>query len=332
MIAMGKRYGRFWFRGVAVLGAFFWFIHSPAAKADEAASSCGTGPSQAAARNAQSLNTMPLNLFGRPETGWAFYEPLVATELDTECPAASPGFAKALAQWQAAHGFPGAGTMNVETLTDMSRSWQARRPFVLISHHQCPDPPAEETLATATDSESYGGKTIQMRPDALAAYRQMVTAARKAGVLSAKNLLTIFSAYRSPDYDAERCAHEHNCQGVVRATCSAHRTALAMDVYLGSAPGFSPDSSADENRLFISRTPAYRWLVKHASHFGFANYPFEPWHWEFIGNGSEHQRKPAGVLDCASSESLRRGAYVQNAVNALSEASHPPRSKTSPRC
>jgi LAS superfamily LD-carboxypeptidase LdcB len=57
-----------------------------------------------------------------------------------------------------------------------------------------------------------------------------------------------------------------------------------MDLDLGAAPGFSVDSSADKNRLYMTGTPLYRWLVDNAAHFGFANYAFEPWHWEFVGN------------------------------------------------
>ena len=68
-----------------------------------------------------------------------------------------------------------------------------------------------------------------------------------------------------------------------RASCSPHRTGLAMDLFLGAAPGFRPDSSADPNRLYMSRTPEYRWLVANAGRFGFVNYPFEPWHWELRG-------------------------------------------------
>ena len=66
-----------------------------------------------------------------------------------------------------------------------------------------------------------------------------------------------------------------------RATCSPHRTGYAVDLYLGQAPGFGPDSTADLSRLFLSRTAAYRWLVANAHRFGFHNYPFEPWHWEW---------------------------------------------------
>ena len=96
-------------------------------------------------------------------------------------------------------------------------------------------------------------------------------------------LFTIFSGFRSPDYDAARCAAQHNCNGIVRAACSPHRTGLAMDIFLGNAPGHAPDSTDDLNRLYLTRTSAYRWLVANAGRFGFVNYPFEPWHWEWTG-------------------------------------------------
>jgi LAS superfamily LD-carboxypeptidase LdcB len=56
-----------------------------------------------------------------------------------------------------------------------------------------------------------------------------------------------------------------------------------MDIYLGSAPGYPPESSDDANRLYESRAPAYLWLVANAERFGFVNYAFEPWHWEWTG-------------------------------------------------
>lgn len=269
----------------------FWFLYAllavslPPAAASAAAppAVCASGPVAAATANASSESTLLLNLFGREETGWLFYVPLIANETHTECPAESPGFAKALAIWQSAHGLPPTGTVGTATLQKLKQVWQAKRTFVVESAHRCPAPPAESALSQAAPAESYGGKQIQLRTEALAAYRNMVAAARKDGVLLDAQLLEIFSAYRSPEYDAERCAEQHNCQGVVRAACSAHRTALAVDVYLGAAPGFGPDSSADINRLFISKTAAYRWMVKNAARFGFVNYAFEPWHWEFVG-------------------------------------------------
>src|SRR5436305_11313216 len=113
----------------------------------------------------------------------------------------------------------------------------------------------------------------------------MVVAARAddPAIAADPRNLTIFSGFRRPAADAARCASENNCNGLVRATCAAHRTGLAMDLYVGQAPGFGPDSRADPNRLFMSRTPAYRWLVLNADRFGFAAYHFEPWHWEWTG-------------------------------------------------
>jgi LAS superfamily LD-carboxypeptidase LdcB len=52
---------------------------------------------------------------------------------------------------------------------------------------------------------------------------------------------------------------------------------------VGQAPGFGPDSSADPNRLAMTHGAAYRWLLANAGRFGFLNYPFEPWHWEWTG-------------------------------------------------
>jgi LAS superfamily LD-carboxypeptidase LdcB len=149
----------------------------------------------------------------------------------------------------------------------------------------CPNPPPATALAQATPAEGYAGKAIQLRPRALAAYRQMAAAARRAdpAIVADPRNLTIFSGFRSPAADAARCAAEKNCGGVVRAACSAHRTGLAMDLYVGQAPGLGPDSSADPNRRFMSQTPAYRWLVANADRFGFVPYPFEPWHWEWTG-------------------------------------------------
>ena len=246
---------------------------------------CDTGSRDAAATNARSLESMVWSPLGRTETGWEIYAPLLAQEIATGCPAGSPGFASALAAWQAKHNRSATGVLDPATFTQMKQLWQARRPFVALSHISCPAAPDESKLAIARPDESYGGKEIRLLPGALAAYRKMVAAAHSELLAAAtdRQLLTIFSGYRSPSYDAARCAVQKNCQGVVRATCSAHRTGLAMDMYLGSAPGFGPDSSADANRLYLARSQVYRWLVYNAWRFGFMNYVFEPWHWEWTG-------------------------------------------------
>jgi hypothetical protein len=236
--------------------------------------------------NSASLYVLHIAPFGREESGWATYAPRIEQEIGTRCAADTAGFADALARWQRRRGLAPSGVMTVETFAVMKDDWQARRPFVqLRTQGACPPPPPAHDLAEAKPWEGYEGKLVQLRKGALAAYRRMVAAARQGepALAARPQLLTLFSAYRSPAYDAARCAHDHNCQGVVRAACSAHRTGLAFDIVLDTAPGYPVDSSADANRLAMVNGLAYRWLVANAGAYGFVNYPFEPWHWEWTG-------------------------------------------------
>ena len=250
------------------------------------ADDCGGGGTLAAASaaNAASYATLAWSPFGRAETGWQVYYPRLAATLDTRCAPDTPGFASALARWQRAHGQAASGVLDAGSFGAIKAAWQAARPFVRASR-TCPAPPPPEALAIAEPRESYGGKTIQLRARALEAYHAMVRAARAAdhAVRARGEALRIFSGYRDPAADAARCAAEGNCQGVVRAACSAHRTGLAVDLWVGHAPGYGPDSSADANRLAMVATPEYRWLLANAARFGFVNYAFEPWHWEWTG-------------------------------------------------
>ncbi|HYD46236.1 MAG TPA: D-alanyl-D-alanine carboxypeptidase family protein [Phenylobacterium sp.] len=252
------------------------------------AAACPPAPAFAAAARANGLNLAALawSPFGRPERGWETYQPRIAAEIGSSCPAGSEAFAQALARWQDSHGRPADGVLDAADFDVMKGRWQQARPFVRLSARGvCPAPPAPERLEQARANEGYGGKAIRLRSGALAAYRRMVEDARKAEPAIAADpiALQIFSGFRDPDADAARCAREGDCQGVTRARCSAHRTGLAMDIVVGQAPGYPVDSSADPNRLAMSRSPAYRWLVKNAHRYGFANYVFEPWHWEWTG-------------------------------------------------
>jgi hypothetical protein len=243
----------------------------------------------AAAQNTQSKLAAAWSVFGRPETGWAIYAPLVAHEVGSDCPVESAGFARALAAWQSSRHIPASGVLDASSLTAMRLVWLARRPFVAQSEHGgCPPPPPAGQLVQARPDEGYELKPIQLQPQALEAWRAMVAAARgESGAIAAdRRLLTIFSGYRDPVGDAAHCALSGACGTITRAFCSAHRTGLAMDLFVGAAPGYTPSSTDDPNRLYQSRTPAYLWLVANAARFGFVNYPFEPWHWEFIGRSA----------------------------------------------
>lgn len=241
-------------------------------------------PAAAAAANAASLSTLAWSPFGKPEIGWEMYAPRIAAEIGATCGPASNGFAAALARWQGAHGLPKTGVFEPAVFGPMLARWHLARPFVRVNREgMCPGAPPETTLALAEPEESYGGKAIRLRPGALEAYRRMAAEARAAGVLPRPESLTIFSGFRAPDADAQRCARDNNCQGLVRTICSAHRTGLALDVVIDAAPGFGPDNSADANRLAMARSPLYRWMVVNAGRFGFVNYVYEPWHWEWTG-------------------------------------------------
>ena len=261
-------------------------VSAVVACAQSTPSACAVAPFEPPARsNAASLRTLVWAPFRRDEAGWETYAPLIQRELGTKCAPDTSRFSQLLAGFQKRFGLKGTGEMDAATFNVFKGVWQERRPFVMVNQHGfCPPPPALTALAVAAPAESYGGKTITLRPGALDAYRRMVAAARRVPAIAKDSRsLTIFSGFRDPDADAARCMTDGNCDGVVRATCSPHRTGLALDLYVGQAPGYGPDSSADPNRLHMSNTPTYRWLLANGHRFGFVNYPFEPWHWEWVG-------------------------------------------------
>jgi D-alanyl-D-alanine carboxypeptidase len=242
----------------------------------------------AAFENASTLHSLSWSPFGRRERGWETYAALIATEIGTRCGPTTPGFASALSRWQKARGLNPTGEVNEGTFMFMKGVWQGQRPFANRGGG-CPNPPPESSLASGRPGEGYSGKHVQLAPGAFQAYRRMVRDAKREvpAIRGDPRWLTIFSAYRSPSYDAARCARDQNCNGVTRARCSPHRTGRAMDLYVGQAPGYGPDSTADPNRLVMSKSPAYRWLVANAHRYGLVPYAFEPWHWEWIGDPSQ---------------------------------------------
>ena len=243
---------------------------------------------QAASDNAASLTSLDWTPLGSQERGWEAYEPLIAQEIGSACPPQSAAFADGLAHWRRMHGLAADGRMTPQVFAAMYQVWHARRPFAQVKPEDCPPPPSPDELATAAASESYGGKTIQLKPGALEALRRMTAAARAVDsqIAADPRNLQVFSGFRDPAADLARCIADGSCDNRRRTWCSAHRTGTAIDLYLGQAPGYGPDSTAFESRLYLSRTPAYRWLVANAGRFGFVNYAYEPWHWEWTGDPS----------------------------------------------
>lgn len=245
----------------------------------------------AAEANARSLDTLVWTPFG-PEVGWEPYGPMIAEEIGAgDCAPYTPDFAAALAAWQGRWGLPPTGVFGPDTFQVFKGLWQERRPFIQARlRDECPEPPSGYFLAELTPEEDSAQRTGRfLRADVLAAYRAMVAAARAEvpEIAADPELLTIFSGFRDPYADAARCAAEGNCDGVRRASCSPHRTGTALDLYVGRLPEMAADSTDVQNRLHQSRGAAYRWLVKNARRFGFVNYVYEPWHWEYVGPAAE---------------------------------------------
>lgn len=283
----------------------------------------------AAKRNTESLRTLEFAPFGRPEHGWEVYAPALVAAVGSDCPVETPQFAERLAAWQGAHGLPASGELDAATFGAIKTALQFRRPFLKArSYNLCPDPAIEDTLAQASPTESRWDKPVKLRPAALASYRRMVETARREvpQAFTDPELLRIFSAYRSPTSDDARCAADGNCNGLVRAQCSAHRTGLAMDIMVGHAPGSKADSTEDANRLYQTRTAVYRWLISNAGRFGFVNYPFEPWHWEWTGEPLLAQGRPiteqtGPALAAAAARVASARTYAQSSTAGRS----PPR-------
>jgi uncharacterized protein YcbK (DUF882 family) len=285
----------------------------------------GTRYQTPAAMNAVSLTTAAVAPFGRTEDGWQIYAPQIARTIGTPCEPDTKGFAATLATWQAQHHIQATGAVNAMTLVAMKNTWQEERPFV--EHFQgggaCPDAPAETALANVTPREGWSGKISKLDPHALENLRRMINAARAEDpeIARDRQAFQVVSAFRSPAYDAGRCAKDGNCNGIARARCSAHRTGRAVDLYIGALPGQSPVSSDDANRLYQTKTPTYRWLVKNAARFGFVNYVFEPWHWEWIGTTPAPETR---MIEAVAVKPLSDKQITSKRVVTASMVSTPP--------
>ncbi|MFC3067808.1 D-alanyl-D-alanine carboxypeptidase family protein [Phenylobacterium soli] len=237
----------------------------------------------AAQANARSLATLAWSPFGRAESGWRIYAAAVGRLIGSTCPPDTAGFAAAYGRWQQGQTLAPDGVFKPEEFERMKNRMALERPFVqFTSKGLCPGPPPPQALEAATAAEGYGGKVVSLRRGALAAYRRMVADARADGAVAGADDFKLISGYRGPEEEAARCA-DGGCNTVSKASCSAHRTGLAADIFLGRAAGSDPVSTDEANRKAIVATPAYRWLVTHADRYGFLNYPFEPWHWEWTG-------------------------------------------------
>ena len=124
--------------------------------------------------------------------------------------------------------------------------------------------------------------SIKLVAPAATALAHLLAAARSAGIPSP--LLEPISGFRSPARQLElwkQAVAKYGSEAAARKWVappghSTHQTGRAVDLDLGEEVA---SQAADRSR----NTAAWKWLDAHASEFGFAPYPPEPWHWEFVG-------------------------------------------------
>lgn len=247
----------------------------------------------AAAENSRLQYTVAWAFGGKSQRGWFLYAPLIQQTVGAkQYDAASPDFARALLDWQTRFGLAPNATLDDKTLYKLVEFWQARR----LKNSDYPSP---DKLLTAPIADFYdptrAPDLLKVERETYAAYKRMVAAAAKDKSLNLKltrtgelapeeKFLKIVSAFRSREYQEKLRRESPNSGRAGLATNSPHFTGRALDIYVGG----EPVTTKDFNRAAQIQTPAYKWLVKNAERFGFCNYFYEPWHWEYI---PEHLRK-----------------------------------------
>jgi hypothetical protein len=240
----------------------------------------------AAAQNVQLESALTWTFSGKAQTGWQIYEPLIAQTIGTSSTAGTADFASALSAWQSLHNLSGNGVLDESTLEALRGFWQSQR----LGRS---DFPGDDKLLSAPISDFYdptrSPDLLKVERQTFLAYKRMVAAAAKDlkrdvkftsnGELAPdEKFLKIVSAFRPQDYQDKLRAQSPGSGRGTLAMHSSHNTGQALDLYVGG----EPVTTKDANRLIQVQTPAYKWLVKNAAKFGFYNYYFEPWHWEYV--------------------------------------------------
>ena len=242
----------------------------PAAGASRCAAKTPVG-FVAAAVNAVSLLNLSWNPFGRAEVGWSLYAPKVATEIGTDCDAATPGFADKLAAWQARHHLPAHGQFDPPTFAAM----KARGSASGRSPASRARPAARHRRRRRRwRGAGRGGLWRQARPAARRA--RLPPTARwspphAASCTTTTGLRAVLGLPRSRQ--RRRALHR-------RGQLQRHRPRHLLGApdrpgarYLGRAGArLRPRFDRRRQPAAMAQTPAYRWLLANARRFGFVNY------------------------------------------------------------
>ena len=220
---------------------------------------------------------------GRPTS------PLIAREIRTDLPAGQPRASpRALAAWEAAQRLPGDGMLSDD---DFQRH-EGRRPdppavrAAQRPQGSAPTPPPRPPLEVGRPGEGYGGKQVLLRPARL---RRLAPDGRRRqgrGPADRRRSAQPDHLLRLPQPGRRRRPlRRARATATASSAPPARRTARAWPSTCTSARrrATARTPAPTPTACFMSRTPAYRWLVANADRFGFVHYPFEPWHWEWTG-------------------------------------------------
>ena len=245
-----------------------------------------TAFSAAAAANEASRTSLTWPFGGKLQKGWEIYVSLISHTIGTDGEPGSLEFAADLAKWQSEKGLLSNGLMDDATMKTFASHWQSQRLGRAST-------PAADALVSAPIKDFWDAgrdpNMLQLERETYVAYKRMLAEAAKdlggdlrftadGELAPGEKFLRIVSAYRSPEYQAALRKREPNAGRVALAKNSPHFTGQALDIYVGG----EPVTTKDANRLIQVQTPAYKWLVKNANRFGFYNYFYEPWHWEYV--------------------------------------------------
>ena len=248
----------------------------PAVRITESANTRNAAFTAAAASNSTLRNELTWTFGGKQQHGWYLYDLLINKTLDSQHDTSSDNFAATLAKWQKKRGLGSDGVLNENSLMAFVSQWQSNR-------LKDRTPATAEQLITAPPTDFYDpGRAPELRQverDTYEAYKKMMAAAAAdPEVKLSAQYLKIVSAFRSREYQDELRRKSPNSGSAGLAVNSPHFTGRALDLYVGG----SPVDTRDTNRAIQVNTPAYRWLVRNAEHFGFRPYFYEPWHWEYV--------------------------------------------------
>jgi D-alanyl-D-alanine carboxypeptidase len=147
---------------------------------------------------------------------------------------------------------------------------------------------ASESELVAVGKYRKSNRVVQLHKDAAAAFLNLATEARAAGVA-----IIPISGFRTIAYQeslfrkaiAKYGSEDAAVRWVARPGHSEHHTGLAVDLGDEANPTCDVEPPFEETRAFL-------WLQENAARFGFElsfprNNPrgvnYEPWHWRFVG-------------------------------------------------